>query len=72
MANIDLGWEVVGQMTREESVKSCLEVIESKQLQDSGTFWTWENKVCSSHQSPVFFLDIFHFPAHMYDGTSRS
>ena len=45
MANINLGWEVVGQMTPSESVSSCIPVIESKQVGDSGTFWTWEDKV---------------------------
>jgi hypothetical protein len=46
MANIDLGWTVEGQMTPEESVSAVLKVIPSKNLEDSGTFWTWENKVC--------------------------
>lgn len=46
MANIDLGWDVEGQMTPTESVFACIKVIESKSTQDTGTFWTWENKVC--------------------------
>ena len=46
MANIDLGWEVEGQMTPEESVSAVLKVIPTKTLEDSGTFWTWEDKVC--------------------------
>ncbi|TIA21883.1 NAD(P)-binding protein [Aureobasidium pullulans] len=45
MANIDLGWEVDGIMTPEESVSAMIKVIESKGIQHSGTFWTWENKV---------------------------
>jgi hypothetical protein len=45
MANIDLGWEIEGQMTPEESVSAMLEVIPSKGLEQSGSFWTWENKV---------------------------
>ncbi|KIW06261.1 uncharacterized protein PV09_02733 [Verruconis gallopava] len=44
MANIDLGWEVEGQMTAEQSVSALLEVIPSKTPDQSGTFWTWENK----------------------------
>lgn len=47
MANIDLGWEVTGQMTPTQSVEACIPVIESKSINDSGTFWTWENKVGS-------------------------
>lgn len=44
MANVELGWEVEGQMTPAESVESCISVIESKTPAESGTFWTWENK----------------------------
>ncbi|KAH0269858.1 NAD(P)-binding protein, partial [Aureobasidium melanogenum] len=44
MANIDLGWEVDGIMTPQESVSAMIKVIESKGIQHSGTFWTWENK----------------------------
>jgi len=45
MANIDLGWEVKGQLTPAESVAAVIPVIISKGPEDSGTFWTWENKV---------------------------
>lgn len=45
MANIDVGWDVGGQMSPAESISSCLSVIESKGMKDNGTFWTWENKV---------------------------
>ena len=45
MANIDVAWEVEGQMTTQESVSKCIKVIESKGPEDSGTFWTWEDKV---------------------------
>jgi hypothetical protein len=48
MANIDLGWEVEGQLTVQQSVSAVLKVIASKRVEDSGTFWTWENKVCRS------------------------
>jgi NAD(P)-dependent dehydrogenase (short-subunit alcohol dehydrogenase family) len=48
MANIEVGWEVEGQMTPRESVEQCIEVIESKTYGDSGTFWTWENRVSCS------------------------
>lgn len=44
MANVDLGWEVEGQMTPEESVEGCIRTIESRGPDDSGTFWTWENE----------------------------
>lgn len=42
---VDLDWEVEGQMTPTESVAACISVINSKNSNDSGTFWTWENKV---------------------------
>lgn len=45
MANIDVAWEVEGIISPEESVSSMIKVIESKGIQHSGTFWTWENKV---------------------------
>lgn len=48
MANIDVDWEVKGQLTPEESVTAMLPVIESKRPEDSGTFWTWEDKVYPS------------------------
>lgn len=41
MANVDLGWEVTGQMTPAESVEACISVIEGKSLNDHGIFWTW-------------------------------
>jgi hypothetical protein len=44
MANIEVDWEVEGQMTAEQSVSAMLRVIPSKGRADSGTFWTWENK----------------------------
>jgi hypothetical protein len=47
MANIQLPWEVHGIITPEESVQNMIQVIKSKGIQHSGTFWTWENKVHS-------------------------
>lgn len=50
MANVQLGWEVEGQISPKESVSKCIKVIESKGIDDSGTFWTWENQVsCAFH-----------------------
>lgn len=43
-SNTNVSWEVVGQMTPQESVSACIETIEGKGREDSGTFWTWENK----------------------------
>lgn len=45
MANVQLPWEVHGIITPEESVMKMIEVIRSKGIQHSGTFWTYENKV---------------------------
>jgi hypothetical protein len=44
MANIELPWEVDGVITPEQSVTAMLSVIQSKGVQHSGTFWTWEDK----------------------------
>lgn len=57
MANIDLGWEVDGIMTPQESVSAMIKVIESKGIQHSGTFWTWENKVCDFNDMSDRFPD---------------
>lgn len=45
MANLDLGWDVVGQMSVEESVGACIGVVESKTPADSGSFWQWDGQV---------------------------
>lgn len=58
MANVDLGWEVEGQMTPTESVSACLKVIETKSLNDSDTFWTWENEVCQAAVLQVVDTDL--------------
>ena len=45
MANIAIPWQVEGVITPEQSVVAMIDVIQSKGIQHSGTFWTWENKV---------------------------
>lgn len=45
MAQIELDWGIEGEMTPQESVKQCIETIESKTYEDSGTFWKWDNRV---------------------------
>jgi hypothetical protein len=45
MANIDLDWDVEGIIQANESVKGMLEVINSKDHTDSGTFWCWDGRV---------------------------
>lgn len=45
MSNLELAWEVEGEMTPQESVRQCIETIESKTYEDSGTFWKWDNRV---------------------------
>ncbi|KAK3114164.1 hypothetical protein LTR53_007803 [Teratosphaeriaceae sp. CCFEE 6253] len=45
MANIEVEWEVEGQMEVGESVAACITTMESKGLADSGTFWTWKGEV---------------------------
>lgn len=44
MQNIDVTWEVKGVISAKESVSAMLQVIEGKGVEDSGSFWTWENK----------------------------
>lgn len=46
MANIDITWEIDGgQITAEESVRALVNVIQSKTIEHTGTFWTWQNEV---------------------------
>jgi hypothetical protein len=46
MANIDIGWEIESsQISPEESVRGMLGVISTKNVQQSGSFWTWDSKV---------------------------
>jgi hypothetical protein len=45
MANIDVPWAIQGIISPEESVRRMIDVIQSKGIQHSGTFWTWEDKV---------------------------
>lgn len=42
MANVELGWEVEGVVTAEESVRDMLTVLEGKDSTMSGTFWRWD------------------------------
>lgn len=60
MAGASLGSEVDGIITTEQSVFAMLQVIGSKTLKDSGTFWTWEGKV---NQDKIQVLQILTFLA---------
>lgn len=53
MANVDLGWEVEGIMSADESVRGMLDVVTTKNIHDTGSFWTWEGKVCSYRKSEL-------------------
>ncbi|KAH8700372.1 putative short-chain dehydrogenase [Talaromyces proteolyticus] len=45
MGNIEISWELDGgQITAEESVQDMVKVIQSKTIDQTGTFWTWENR----------------------------
>jgi hypothetical protein len=45
MANVELDWDVEGIIEPDESVRGMLQVIESKDTADSGTFWCWDGRV---------------------------
>ncbi|KAK4555719.1 hypothetical protein LTR86_007472 [Recurvomyces mirabilis] len=43
--NIELPWEIEAeQLSPEDSIRACMKTIESKGPQDTGTFWTWDNR----------------------------
>ena len=60
VAGASLGSEVDGIISTEQSVYAMLQVISSKTLKDSGTFWTWEGKV---NQDKTQVLQILTFLA---------
>lgn len=62
MANIEVGWEVEGIISPQESVSAMLKVIESKGIQHSGTFWTWENKVGIAPCARTLADDVIDVP----------
>lgn len=46
MSKIEIAWEISGgQITAEESIHGMLDVIQSKTIEHTGTFWTWQNEV---------------------------
>lgn len=45
MADVEVEWVVEGVMQPEESVRMCIEVIEARTSEESGTFWTWKDEV---------------------------
>lgn len=46
MGMTEITWELDGgQISAEESVRKLVEVIRSKKLDHTGTFWTWEKEV---------------------------
>lgn len=50
MSKIDITWELDGgQLTAEESVLGMINVIQSKTIEHTGTFWTWKNEVNKNH-----------------------
>ena len=47
--SVEVSWDLGAEtLSVEESVKGCVKVIEGKGLEESGTFWTWEDKVSLS------------------------
>ncbi|KAH1280680.1 hypothetical protein KXX30_003474, partial [Aspergillus fumigatus] len=45
MGMTEITWELDGgQISAEESVRKLVEVIRSKKLDHTGTFWTWEKE----------------------------
>ena len=59
MANIEVEWEVEGILTPQESVEKMLTVLPVKTGREySGTFWTWEGKVCNIKMTMHFVNDF--------------
>ena len=45
MANVSVGWEIDGNISPQESVSGMINVITTKDMRHTGTFWTWEGNV---------------------------
>lgn len=46
MGKIEIPWDLDGgQISAQESVSAMIGVIETKTIEHTGTFWTWENEV---------------------------
>jgi hypothetical protein len=46
MGKIEISWDLDGgQISAQESVSAMIGVIQSKTIEQTGTFWTWENEV---------------------------
>jgi hypothetical protein len=61
MANIDIGWEIESsQISPEESVRAMLGVISTKDVQQSGSFWTWDNRVSYTPHNYYHFVFLPH------------
>jgi hypothetical protein len=62
MANISVDWEVDGIITPEDSVSAMMKVLATKTIEHTGTFWTWEGRVCHTepkvHKKKGFLLII--------------
>ena len=66
MANVDIGWEVEGIITVQESVKCMLQVVEKKTIQDTGTFWTWEGNVGFPSSKRAISIEAYWIQQHAW------
>ncbi|KAL9124429.1 MAG: hypothetical protein Q9217_006238 [Psora testacea] len=48
MANVSIDWEIEGSISPQESVYGMLDVITTKDMRHTGTFWTWQGNVDAS------------------------
>jgi hypothetical protein len=64
MSNINVPWEVEGVISPEVSVGAMIDVIQSKGIQHSGTFWTWEDEVRESISRLEAYLPLTYWFSH--------
>ena len=65
--SVEVGWEIEAKILGvEESVSACIKVIEGKGVEDSGTFWTWEDKVgfCMLYHSCISLTSSSNTPGN--------
>ena len=71
MGNIEVGWDVDGIISAEESVRNMLRVIESKNVMDSGKFFTWDGRVSISLHIVSRTLTETFPPSHILGRNQR-
>ena len=56
LTNHSVGWGVEGTISTEASVSGMLQVIDTKDIRHTGTFWSWNGNVRQSRLNLSLYL----------------